>query len=266
MDAVLDCPDETPPDVRRALEQLLEDQTLRSVVFRTQTESTNTDALGEVHRGLESGLLPRLHWADRQTAGRGRQGNTWISEGNALTFSLLLAGENLLESPLSMFVGVAVAQAIEFHSAPVRVGLKWPNDLYADGRKLGGILIESSQAHLDQVVVGVGVNVDDAPTLQSDREVAATSLAEIAPRTVTRTDWLVAMVESIVQTLNEVDHAGLMEAFRERCVLTDTQVRLTQKDQSFSGRCTGVTENGELRLSIDGESRTFHSGDARRVR
>ena len=62
---LLDCPDDAPPEIRRALNQLIADQTLGSAVFRFQTESTNTDALAEVNAGLDPQTLPRLHWADQ---------------------------------------------------------------------------------------------------------------------------------------------------------------------------------------------------------
>lgn len=165
-----------------------------------------------------------------------------------------------------MFVGVAAARAIEFHCAPARVGLKWPNDLYAGQGKLGGILIETSQIHVDQVVVGVGLNFDEAPELLSQDGPPAASISTLSPRAVDRNELLAAVVESIIETLAEADRAELLASYRERCVLSGATVSLIQNDQTHTGLCTGVSECGELRLQIGVEEKTFLSGETRRAR
>lgn len=170
------------------------------------------------------------------------------------------------ESPLSMFVGVAVARAIEFHCAPACVGLKWPNDVYSGNGKLGGILIESSQVHVDRVVVGVGLNFDEAPSLPSSAGPPPVSISTLSPRAIDRNQLLAAVVESIVETLTDADRVDLLAAYRERCVLTGENVSLIQNGQTFTGICGGVSERGELRLRIGDQDRVFLSGEARRTR
>ena len=114
---------------------------------------------------LGSELLPRLYLADEQTAGRGRHGRSWHSGAGSLTFSLLTQWRLPTERPsnlLSIAVGVAIARAIEFACAPLRTRLKWPNDVYVDQGKVAGILIETNHRAADRVVIGVGINVNDA--------------------------------------------------------------------------------------------------------
>lgn len=131
--------------------------------------STNTTLLERARRGDSAAALLA---ARCQTAGRGRQGRTWWSEPEAsLTFSLALPLERADWSGLSLAAGLAVAEALAPQIGP-ELGLKWPNDLWlrdpsdpaAPGRKLGGILIETtapagSASPVRVAVVGVGLNV-----------------------------------------------------------------------------------------------------------
>lgn len=137
-----------------------------SIEVVAQTDSTNTQLLQRARAGDAS---PSVMVALEQTAGRGRQGRRWLAEpGASLTFSLALpwqatrasdAAQGL--SGLSLAVGVALAEALD-----PAVRLKWPNDLWLDGRKLGGILIEvapvAGSATQRVVVIGVGLNIGEA--------------------------------------------------------------------------------------------------------
>lgn len=122
-----------------------------------------TSTLDVAHRlGADGAKSGTLVIADRQTAGRGRGGNKWVSPpGSGLWITII---ERPVDASgmdvLSLRVGLLAARALDRFSAdPVR--LKWPNDLYVDGRKLGGILIEArwQEGRLEWIAVGVGVNV-----------------------------------------------------------------------------------------------------------
>ncbi len=123
------------------------------------TGSTNAD-LRERAARLDG---PLLLAAERQTAGRGRAGRSWLAEpGDSLCFSLAWCFNRPLQqlSGLSLAVGVALADALQAEGAAVK--LKWPNDLLIDGAKLGGILIETAaDARRERIwaVIGVGLNV-----------------------------------------------------------------------------------------------------------
>jgi len=122
-----------------------------------EIDSTNTELM---RRARAAALDPVLLVAERQTAGRGRLGRGWHSQaGQSLTFSLGLSLAPRSWSGLSLVVGLSLAEQLH---ADVR--LKWPNDLWLMGRKLGGILVETA-GHADEregprsVVIGVGINV-----------------------------------------------------------------------------------------------------------
>jgi BirA family transcriptional regulator, biotin operon repressor / biotin---[acetyl-CoA-carboxylase] ligase len=130
--------------------------------FVAQCDSTN-DALA-AQPAAETGLQVML--AHSQTAGRGRRGRNWRSApGQGLTFS---CGWNLPDSApspagLSLVAGLAVAEALESLGAR-NIRLKWPNDLLADGAKLGGILVElvSGQRRSRRIIIGIGLNLRSA--------------------------------------------------------------------------------------------------------
>ena len=129
-----------------------------TVEILPQIDSTNTELMRRAKAGQ---LDPVLLVAERQTAGRGRLGRNWRSDGAdgdaqpSLTFSLGLPLAPQNWSGLSLAVGVSVAQSLH-----PDLRLKWPNDIWLQDRKLGGILIETgSFGDVRYVVIGVGINI-----------------------------------------------------------------------------------------------------------
>ncbi len=163
-----------------ALEPLLPGLTVEVVAA---IGSTNTELLARARQSPADAHKPALLVAVQQTAGRGRQGKTWVSgtgprdAGASLTFSLALPLAMADWSGLSLAVGLALAEALDPASGtpgqPLRLGLKWPNDLLLlddggqaphIGRKLGGILIETVQLGPQRLaVLGIGLNIRPLP-------------------------------------------------------------------------------------------------------
>ena len=139
--------------------------------------STNDLARQLAEEGVPSGTLV---WALRQIAGRGRRGRHWM-EGQGNLFCSLLIRPNLAASEaakLSFVAALAVQYAVkELTGGTLEVMCKWPNDVLVGHDKLCGILLESSgQSRPDWVVIGVGVNVTEAPNLPGT---AVVSLSEL---------------------------------------------------------------------------------------
>lgn len=124
-----------------------------SVEILPEIDSTNTELM---RRGRAGQCDPILLVAERQSAGRGRQGRSWLGEvGDSLTFSIGMPYQPKSWSGLSLAVGLSLAESLSHD-----VQLKWPNDLWRQQRKLGGILIEAaSQGAHSYAVIGVGLNV-----------------------------------------------------------------------------------------------------------
>ncbi|MFT4268927.1 MAG: biotin--[acetyl-CoA-carboxylase] ligase, partial [Xenophilus sp.] len=143
-----------------ALAGLLPDLAVQQV---DEIDSTNTELMRRARAG---DAAPVLLVAGHQTAGRGRVGRGWDSApGDSLTFSLALPLAPAGWSGLSLAVGVGVAESLDPDGA-ADLRLKWPNDLWRQDRKLGGILIETSGvpgAAARQVVIGIGLNLTVRP-------------------------------------------------------------------------------------------------------
>lgn len=124
------------------------------VIHLDECESTQTEARKLALEGAPAGLVVV---ARKQTAGRGRQGRTWLSTEGALTFSMVLR-PNPLTPRITLTAGVAVLEALD--DLGVHAQLKWPNDIVLGGRKLGGVLTE---AFNQTAIVGIGLNLATHP-------------------------------------------------------------------------------------------------------
>ncbi|OGF17498.1 MAG: biotin--[acetyl-CoA-carboxylase] ligase, partial [Candidatus Edwardsbacteria bacterium RIFOXYD12_FULL_50_11] len=134
----------------------------RKLFYFDRLDSTSSH-LAELSKGLAGQGTVVI--AEQQTAGRGRQGNSWYSPpGPGLYFSLLLKPKlpSIKLSGLTLALGCSAAEAIE-KVVKNPIAVKWPNDLYCNSRKVGGILTEM-QSHgglIDNAVVGIGLNVNN---------------------------------------------------------------------------------------------------------
>jgi BirA family biotin operon repressor/biotin-[acetyl-CoA-carboxylase] ligase len=207
-------------------------------------------------------VQPCLLVAEQQTGGRGRMGRDWISSaGASLTFSLGLALDPRDWSGLSLAVGLALAEALDPWPAeantPPRLQLKWPNDLWlveapGQGRKLGGILIETVNVGRRRMcVVGVGLNVLPQPVPELPHGYAC--LQELMPD-ITAPTALRLVAEPLVRALLRFQREGfepLMPAYARRDLLRGHSVTTTLA-QASTGVAEGVDERGALRVRCGG--------------
>ncbi len=223
-----------------------------SVEVLPSIDSTNTELMRRARAGDRS---PTLLVALEQSAGRGRRGKQWHSRpGGSLTFSLGLPYQPADWSGLSLAVGVSLAESLH-----PELRLKWPNDLWWRGRKLGGILIEAAISGQQRyAVIGVGLNVE-LPELRPDSglvdEAAALALPPVPPAALQELDpgrdaghWLAAVVPALVQNLQAFERAGFAAfaaRFAARDALAGLELRLSDGQQ---GQAAGVGPDGALRL------------------
>lgn len=218
-----------------------------------EIDSSNAELMRRARAGRTE---PCLLVVGHQTAGRGRMGKRWVgAPGDALTFSLGLPLAPRDWSGLSLAVGLALAQALHDE-----VRLKWPNDLWLHGRKLGGILVETASLPTSGerrwVVVGVGLNLRLPTELPTAPE--ASALAPVPPAAVL--EWwpqarvgpvLQAVAAPLVQGLLRFEREGfspLVSAFGERDALRGLRVNISDGQ---TGQSAGVDDSGALRVLTD---------------
>lgn len=233
-----------------------------AVEILDECESTNSLL---VSRALAGAPHATVIACERQTGGRGRRGNEWLScLGGSLAFSLLWRfeqGAGAL-SGLSLAVAVGAARAID--SFGVGIAVKWPNDLLLHGRKLGGILIEMNGESVgpSAAVIGVGVNVN-LPGALLRRLPGAIDLAGCGSPG--RTPLLAALLEHIAAVLHQFSQAGFVpfrHEWQARHAWQGRRVTLRIAERQVAeGAAIGVGEDGALLLRSDQGLQRFHSGE-----
>lgn len=225
-----------------------------TVELLPSVDSTNSELLRRARAGLGE---PVLLVAEEQTAGRGRLGRFWHSRaGQSLTLSLALPLAPAEWSGLSLAVGVSLAESLH-----PDVRLKWPNDLWLHGRKLGGILVETAGSGDGSgaprtVVVGVGINIarpENAAVVA--RAHAADALPPVSPAGlvevrlgITVGEALERVAPSLVRDVLRFEREGFAPfaaRFAARDALAGCAVRLSDGD---AGTAEGVNGQGALRV------------------
>lgn len=226
--------------------------------------STNTRA-AELAAQREL-ALPALIIAQRQTAGRGRGANRWWANEGALTFSLLLdAAQDSLRAeqwPLvSLATALVVHETIAPHLPSESVELKWPNDVYACGKKICGILVEAPSVRPPRLIVGVGLNVNNA-LREAPEEIRtrATSMFEESSQRFDLEELLADVVRGILLEVEAIaaGELDLVARWEAHCLLHGRTVTIDQTPGLVTGRCVGISADGALRLqTLSGEQRVY---------
>jgi BirA family biotin operon repressor/biotin-[acetyl-CoA-carboxylase] ligase len=263
-----------PAFSRDALDRIVAATFVERVEYRPEFASTNSQALELA--GDESASCT-LVLADRQTDGRGRGANRWWSAAGALTFSVLVKPDHFRLPTrrwpqVSLTTGLAVCNAIDSILANPAVGdstarLKWPNDVYLGVRKVCGILVEATDGEKRNLVVGVGVNVNNSSTA-APPELRETSVAlcDVAGRPVSRLDVLIAILQQLATQLARLSAPSrelndeLREQWTRRCLLTGRRVEIELPLGRRSGLCRGIDADGAIVLETDAGTERFVSG------
>jgi len=236
---------------------------IQTVDFYDELGSTNDHA---IRTAGDARPHPRLVVCDRQQAGRGRGANRWWASAGALTFSVVIEplaiGIPMERWPtLSVAVGGAICEAIASCIPSADVRLKWPNDVYADGRKLGGILVEVPPVAPQRLVIGIGINVaNSARNAPPEVQARMTSLVDLAGSPPARDEVLKRVLAQLRIDLVYLatDPVSLAHGWRQRCLLTGRTVTLNDGVRTISGACQGIDDDGALRIYSEfGPQRCF---------
>ncbi len=237
----------------------------------TSTDSTNEDARQLALKGARHGFGVI---ADTQLAGKGRLGKDWVSPAQTGLYCSIVVRPNLpfTEFPkLTLTAGLALCSAVEKFLPDFPFGLKWPNDLYCNGKKCGGILTESSSPNGPDeesfVVVGIGLNVNTPlAAFPLELQQKATSFRIQSGKVFD----ILELYHKIKCSL--LDHVRLHEAmgfahvlqeWRKQDILFGKEMQWVTRDKKVITACgMGPDENGQL-LARDNSGRVYQilSGD-----
>lgn len=199
-----------------------------------------------------------------QTGGRGRHGNKWEAPMGNIYMSLLLRPDCELAKAgeVAFVIAVALSNTLDRYIDPDkhRKALKWPNDILIDGLKISGILLETNitEGRLDGLVVGIGLNVFQAPEL-------AVHLHQVAkePVYVNKVrDCLLEEIEKAYQQWQEDGFASIREKWLQEAYGIGKPMTARLPDISYEGVFEGLSEDGSLLLKEeDGSIRSIHAGE-----
>lgn len=230
-----------------------------------EIDSTNTYLL---QRPNASTQHLQVATTEFQTAGRGRRGRQWQSPFAAnIYLSLKREFSCGLEglSGLSLAVGVAIAETLQVYCDDA-IELKWPNDIRAQQRKLGGVLIELSgeAGGPCQVVIGIGINVHMQVAQAAAIDQAWISLDQLSRTPVSRTSLIAQLVERLALSCEQFEREGFAPfcaAFNQRDEFFGKPVTITGVNEICEGREAGVDEFGSLLLNSDHGLRKIIAGE-----
>ncbi len=232
-------------------------------------DSTNVHAARRAREGVAEGTLVL---AERQTAGRGRLGRSWVSPARVNLYASFVLRPRLApaDAPqLALAAAVAVARALTplVADRPGRVAIKWPNDCLLDGKKVAGILTEMD-AEVDRVrsvVLGIGVNLN-APARAFPPELRATATSVLLA-TGARVDRprfaaaLCATLEAVYDRVVREGFAAIAPEWESYSCLTGREVTVDGSGRRSTGIVRGIDPGGRLMLATaDGEERIM-AGD-----
>lgn len=207
--------------------------------------------------------------AEQQTAGKGRRGRNWVSpHGASINMSVAWRYEQgpAVLSGLSLAVGIAVVRCLDAIGAK-GIGLKWPNDILWNERKLGGILIEVSGETNGpcQVVVGLGLNIRLPEDSDQEIDQPWVNLQTVNPQLDLSRNYLIAsLLNELLPLLASFNKTGLgpyLDEWKQFDICYGRQVNLHFADTIISGKVCGINDTGALMLENDDGVREFQSGE-----
>ena len=237
-----------------------------NMTFSGNLASSGNDTFGEAKVGAGHGTLVV---ADLQTAGKGRRGRSWESPSGASIYMSILLRPDILpdRAPmLTLVMAQSVAEAVR-ELTGAEVGIKWPNDIVLNGKKICGILTEMSAEidYINYVVIGVGVNVNtpDFPEMLVN---TATSLKIELGQSVKRSALIAAVMKRFEENyetfIRTGDLSGMQERYNSLLVNRNRDVRVLEPGHEYNGRALGINSIGELLVEKeDGTTAEIFAGE-----
>jgi BirA family biotin operon repressor/biotin-[acetyl-CoA-carboxylase] ligase len=233
--------------------------------------STNTEAINQAKRGADEGLCVV---AKQQTAGRGRQGRTWVSpENTGLYFSIVL--RPILEMQflplLTLMSAVTVFETLK-ETYKIQPDIKWANDVHVNDKKISGILAESTETNKGlAVIVGIGINLN-SKNFPPELEEIATSIETETNEKPNVNELLENLTKQfskfykIIQSENGTEKI-CKEWIQRSSYAFGKDVCVNLANETIFGTTSGIEKNGALRVETEnGEIKTIHAGDVEKLR
>ena len=226
-----------------------------TIKYFESIDSTNTQSWNLLEKESNHGMVVITK---KQTDGRGRRGAKWFSKENkSLTFSIILLNSKISnESLLSFISGLSVIKAIKEISG-IASGLKWPNDIILDNKKLGGILIEANKK---ATVIGIGINVNEKLD-ELNHEIKNQSISlNIYNHTLIEIETLLAHVLNQFEAYCNQNKTEIINDWLEHCVHINKEIKFNNNNGIITATFKGIGKNGEGIINVNGQDTIISGG------
>jgi len=237
------------------------------IEYYTQLDSTNNEAWETIKEGSKSGTLIIT---DNQISGKGRNGNEWKSKsGKSLTFSLIYQPTKIpIEKIglLSILAGVSILNGLK--ELNINIGLKWPNDIILNKKKIGGILCESkiNKGVIEWVVIGIGINVNESKD-DFDSNIAnkASSLFVELGQNTQRERVIAGILNNMELLLDRFESESInfdiSTDWNNYCSHNNKKVSFQKNNIIHYGIFKNITDDGKCIIEEDGKNNSY-SGES----
>ena len=195
--------------------------------------------------------------SEEQTAGRGRQGKQWYSPDSGNIY-MTIKFKDKNDAPLSLIIGLLISESMDYVSGKkINAGLKWPNDLLINNKKICGILVESEIVNNEiEFIVGIGINYSLPKKESWWGDIG--KLAEILPR-----EKLINSVLCAIISYAENGYANWLAAWENRCIHIGDELKVISNNNQDEevGIFQGINEEGKMLLKTSSELKSISSGE-----
>ena len=252
-------------DKEKIINLLSEPNKSTVVEVHSLIDSTNNYLMRRLPNQLQQG---QVCLAEYQSAGRGRRGRQWISPfGSQIYFSMYWYLDQGLSAAmgLSLVTALAVSDAIKL-TCGIQVQLKWPNDIYLEGVKLAGILIDLEGQALEpsHSVIGIGLNLAMPENSGKQIHQRWTDLQSHTEKKIDRNKLSAQLITCLGQRLKQnQDHglAAMMDEWHAHDVYLNKRVKLLTGERITQGICRGINNQGALLLEVNGQISPVYGGE-----
>lgn len=242
---------------------------LKELIILENVDSTNDYLLKIADRAAVIACF-----AERQSAGKGQRGKSWQSPQGQIYFSLMwpFSKPALAMAGLSLAVGIASVRAVIAYgldAARSKLAVKWPNDIYVDGKKLAGILVETMSLGPEKQnsIIGIGLNICPVPEQNELIDQPWASLESILGQEIDRNRFAGLLLNELILALVQFDKHGLslfQREWRAFDYLFGKKIRLSTPQCALTGIANGISSRGELILIDDRQNQhVCHSGSVK---
>ena len=195
--------------------------------------------------------------SEEQTAGRGRQGKQWYSPDSGNIY-MTIKFKDKNDAPLSLIIGLLISESMDYVSGKkINAGLKWPNDLLINNKKICGILVESEIVNNEvEFIVGIGINYSLPKKESWWGEIG--NLAEILPR-----EKLINSILCAIISYAENGYPNWLAAWENRCIHIGDELKVISNNNQDEevGIFQGINEEGKMLLKTSSELKSISSGE-----